>query len=210
MITAPSPSELRVVKFCQTIRADVEPVTVPVEVAADGEVLDCFANVRRVVERSGGRTVFGWSIWEWRNIYLEAIHHAIYESPTGTLIDVTPLQMTNVDRILFLPDDTVPYDFENEDHVIRRDSHRLALRKDPLIENLFATKKAHDDFLNKVPGVGVANVSLADASRMTKVKVENARCVRAIGMKYTGRNDPCFCGSGIKFKKCHCTAAREV
>ncbi|MBV8952467.1 MAG: SEC-C domain-containing protein [Actinobacteria bacterium] len=47
-----------------------------------------------------------------------------------------------------------------------------------------------DDML---PGAGVAATAVADEAAQQPVRVE----------KLPGRNEPCYCGSGKKFKLCH-------
>ncbi len=55
----------------------------------------CFANVAQKVSRDGGRAVTGW-MFQVRRVealtseYLTAIHHAIWNAPDGSTVDVTP------------------------------------------------------------------------------------------------------------------------
>jgi hypothetical protein len=44
---------------------------------------DCFENVRQKVEKEGGRNQYGWALWEWPRVFIEAEHHAVYESSKG-------------------------------------------------------------------------------------------------------------------------------
>ena len=48
-------------------------------------------------------------IWRWPGRYFEAEHHAVWRTPQGALVDVTP-QTGNPPRILFLPDPPAIFD----------------------------------------------------------------------------------------------------
>jgi hypothetical protein len=62
------------------------------------------------VARDGGEILYGWAIWEWPRVFIEAEHHAVW-SKGGCLTDVTP-QVPPADTILFLPDTERAYDYE--------------------------------------------------------------------------------------------------
>jgi len=65
------------------------------------EPLQCFANVDRMVEENGGRKRLGWTVKE-RPLFIEHIHHAIWEDAEGNCWEITP-DAAGVTR--FLPDD---------------------------------------------------------------------------------------------------------
>ncbi|WP_144061302.1 hypothetical protein [Hyphomicrobium denitrificans] len=57
----------------------------------------CFENAVCQAEQKGGRALFGW-MFHYRVVedipgpgYLIAVHHAVWHTPTGQLVDVTPL-----------------------------------------------------------------------------------------------------------------------
>lgn len=85
---------------------------VPIAPAPGAEIIRCWFNVRDVVEKHGGAAVFGWSIWKLNNGFHQAIHHAVWEQPDGTLIDVTPCEL-DVPAVLFMADSRVPFDYEH-------------------------------------------------------------------------------------------------
>ncbi len=99
-------------------------------------------------QRLGGTIRFGWSIWEWPNVYIEAEHHAVYESSEGILVDVTPPADDWTVSRTFLPDSAAVYDFENEG--VRRDNHRLALTSDPLSEQFFQTAREFNRVMSSI------------------------------------------------------------
>ena len=94
--------------FCASIAA-ATPVYVPVAPAAAAKVAYCFDNSVAQAEAQGGSAVYGWAIWRWPGRWFEAEHHAVWRTPAGDLIDVTP-QAGDPPRILFLPHETAPYD----------------------------------------------------------------------------------------------------
>lgn len=94
--------------FCASI-APAEPLYVPVRPAPHGKRAYCFRNSVIEAQRSGGEAVYGWAVWRWPGRWFEAEHHAIWRSPEGELIDVTP-QQGDPPRILFLPDEAAIYD----------------------------------------------------------------------------------------------------
>jgi hypothetical protein len=145
---------------------------------------DCFLNVLRKVQREGGHIQYGWSIWEWPKVFVEAEHHAVYEAPAGSpWRDITPCERRSAKR-LFLPDDTATYDFENEG--ILRENKRLALSDDPLIEDLFVASKRRIAFLNSLPGVEInrSSLSAVEENKYQKIERRWRRATAALIDKY--------------------------
>jgi hypothetical protein len=194
----------RIRELCQQVSPGAEPVFIRIAPDPGCKPLDCFECVRRKVEREGGRIQYGWAIWEWPHVYVEAEHHAVFEPPGGLpCLDITPSASSEIKRRLFLPDNTAVYNFENEG--ILRDNFRLALSDDPLIQEFFAAASKRSAILNAIPGV---NVTVNDVDEGTLTRISQAEqlmdeLLLALAMKYTPQNAPCFCGSGTKFKRCH-------
>ena len=94
--------------FCATISPET-PLYVPVQPAPAAKPAYCFENSETYAEANGGAAVYGWAIWRWPGRWFEAEHHAVWRSPAGDLLDVTP-QAGDPVRILFLPDPSAPYD----------------------------------------------------------------------------------------------------
>lgn len=72
----------------------------------------CFNNVAKKIDRSGGTIVYGWAIWHFRGAYFEAEHHGVWKRRTGELRDVSP-QLNGYRKILFLPDIDAVFDPAN-------------------------------------------------------------------------------------------------
>ncbi len=198
----PDTISLPVADLCRRINPDARPQYVTITPEPGCEVDDCFRCIRRKVARQGGRIQFGWSIWEWPRVYVEAEHHAVYEPRTGPpWIDITPSARPEIRRRLFVPDATASYDFENEG--IRRDNIRLALADDPLVRSFFRLAEERSAIMNAIPGIGVVTLEGESALRYQRSLQEQAVLEFQLGMKYTPQGAPCFCGSGRKFKRCH-------
>ena len=78
----------------------------------------CWRNVGDVVGSLGGSISCGWAIWEFPQLYICAHLHAVWASPEGLLLDVTP-HPNGEEIILFAPDRTVGQDFgllQNRDY----------------------------------------------------------------------------------------------
>ena len=188
--------------FCHIINRNVRPQYIGITPEPDCEPNDCFFCVKNKVDRMGGRIQFGWSIWEWPQVYLEAEHHAVYEPPTGPpWIDITPSENPRIHRRLFVSDNSTVYDFSNEG--ILQDSRRIALNDDPLIQELFRLTAVRVGILNSAPGVGPIALEGDAAEQYAAVQTELACVIESLTVKYTSLNAPCFCGSKRTFRHCH-------
>lgn len=202
LIRTPSPNERHIVEFCRSISPQAKPVILPISPEADALPLECFQNVRTKVAKEGGRIVFGWAIWEWPGVYMEAEHHAVYEVPAATeWLDITPSETPGFVNRLFIEDATAIYDFDNEG--VRRDNRRRALRNDTLIKEFFQGAEMLTEAMNKLPGVGEIAIPQPVAHYIQHLQMRQAHITMQLAKKYSKRNDPCFCRSGKKFKVCH-------
>ncbi len=123
------PSTEYIRALCTRVNPKAEPVYINIRPEDGCRPNDCFYCVRRKVTRDAGRIQYGWSIWEWPRVLVEAEHHAVYEGPGGPpWVDITPPQFSDIRRRLFLPDDAALYDFDRER--ILRNNVRLAVNDD--------------------------------------------------------------------------------
>lgn len=76
--------------LCSELAADSEPAYLDVSPAEGARDLDCFPVVEAHVRNVGGDVVYGWRIWELPWTYIGAEFHAVWRSPGGDLIDITP------------------------------------------------------------------------------------------------------------------------
>lgn len=79
------------------------PLFVPFDPSLSGIVDNCFDNVAKLVKYYGGRSLLGWTIWEWPGVLLEATFHAVWEREDGELLDPTP-KADGENTTLFVPD----------------------------------------------------------------------------------------------------------
>lgn len=87
--TAPKALNAAVIDFCREISPDAKPRYLPVMPDPMAQPSECFNNVMARVSKEGGTLVYGWLVWEWPNVFIEAEHHAVWESK-GTFVDITP------------------------------------------------------------------------------------------------------------------------
>lgn len=155
-------------------------------------------------EQNGGRVRYGWAIWEWPRVFIEAEHHAVYEAPDGSLHDITPSVPEDPQTArLFLRDDTAVYDFGNPNGPCR-DNIRQPLAEDAQIREYLQVAEDISAILMSIPGSGMVEVSdPVIASRLESLMKKSARLKREIAQRFTSQNAPCYCGSGQKFKRCH-------
>jgi hypothetical protein len=204
MLFTRTPREVhsRILAFCAKINGDSMPTYLPIHREPGCLPLECFRNVRRKVAENGGRIQFGWAIWEWPSVYIEAEHHAVYEPPDGTQwVDITPCAEGEEIRRLFLADDSAKYDFDNEG--LRRDNFRMALADDETIQLLFNLAARKSEILNTIPGIGQIVVRGAPAQELSEIQRQQENVISELAIRYTPRNARCFCASGKKFKHCH-------
>jgi hypothetical protein len=179
-----TPAEIseKVLELCVKIVPDPHPVFLPVTAEAGCNPADCFENVRKKVAKAGGRIQFGWAIWEWPQVIVEAEHHAVFDPGTGEpWQDITPCNLGHTRR-LFLPDDCATYDFTNEGY--RRGNVQLALSDDPDIATLIKAVRRRTQFYNGLPGVGEIAIGTAESREREKLERALANAIAALEKKY--------------------------
>ncbi|WP_343583419.1 SEC-C domain-containing protein [Herbaspirillum sp.] len=172
-----------------------QPVYLDVIPEPGAIVNECYANVTKKLEIAGGEVVYGWQLWEWPHVMVEAEFHAVWRAPEGTLHELTP-KADGEQRILFLPDPHRIYTGTPIDNV------RLAIRDDLLVHDFITvseeiTKVRIRSGIETQPGmIGVPsheiNPLLNLQGLICHMLLQNLRA-----------NAPCACGSGRKYKRCH-------
>lgn len=94
---------------------DGTPIFVQKLLDSPYQPLHCWHNCAKYLELNGGSVVFGWALFYDAEMY-QAQHHAIWCSPEGSFVDITPDELSSVTEIMFLPDGRVPYDYTNHRH----------------------------------------------------------------------------------------------
>lgn len=186
-----------IASLCRDVSPGHEPIYVDVAPDPEARPSECFPNVRARVARDGGEILYGWVIWEWRRVFIEAEHHAVWLSE-GRMLDITP-HVPPSTRVLFLPDPDRAYDFVTE--------RRLQNRRQSLDELPMASAwvEAANDLWNYVEASSQGRTINMSEARFTALRDRMAHLQAAIFVALaasTKRNDPCFCGGGRKFKVC--------
>ena len=189
MIRETTPARITqvIIDFCASITSDSSPEYIDVCPAPWASLNECFNNVSRMVKQYGGSMISGWAVWQRGNMLLDAEAHAIWRAPDGKLIDITP-HSYNEKRILFLFDSSVCY------QGITIPSHRQALTDSPLVAEFIRLYSERDHIMQTAT---LGNVYVMPADLHNRINA-----LQLIFSQEVGRNDPCPCGSGLKYKKC--------
>jgi len=192
----------KVKEFCKKIVVDIEPKYIEFLPEPDAMVLECIENVKVKVKRNGGSIIYGWQIWQFSRVMLEAEYHAVWKNDTGSLIDISPKQR-NVKRVLFLEDPSLS-DTRTQIRNIRK-----ALIKDSYIFEFIKNRERRFDFLNKGERAfqfGKIQLTDEESAEIQELDKKSAEIVLFLMKKYglnkPQRNEPCRCGSGLKYKNC--------
>jgi len=172
---------------------------------------DCFVTVRDKVDAEGGTMRLGWAVWQHGRLFIEGEFHAVYDPGNSRpWIDLTP-RPQRTEEVLFLLDEGTSYDFDSTDVV---DNRRVALIPDPRVERALRLFTKKTQLLNSIPGIDVT-ADQVDPGLILKLalceqqaaELLEAALYSQVASDYSniavGRNDPCPCGSGKKYKRCH-------
>jgi hypothetical protein len=180
--TTPASVTEAVLRLREKIGVNTEPVFVPVQPAPHSALEECYRNVFTQVQERGGARQTGWCIWEHPGLFVEGVFHAIWLSPEGNLVDITP-HRDGEQRILFIPDPTRSYNGQPIDNI------RLPLVQNPRVERLMRMNEEMLELRKKY---------LLPDGRAAVPAIEVIQVV----VKHTSRNDQCPCRSSRKFKHC--------
>jgi len=197
----PSAITRPILNLCADIPGGGAPEFIQHQPGPGAVVRECFNNVVDRVRLLGGDFVYGWAIWEWPGVFVEAEHHAVWRSPDGVLIDITPHEYPT-HGVLFLPDPSATYDFQG---FKRRDNVRRALIDIPAVTE-FLQISAHTFQILEEASVGKEyRFSPRDLQQLQAMEDHRAQLKGSIYFhlaRSKGPNDICFCRTGKKFKKC--------
>jgi hypothetical protein len=195
--TTPRKISSAVLKLCQEINPDAEPVFVPERPHKDAAPLQCFYNIEELIKREGGSIVYGWAIWEWHRVFIEAEHHAVWEKD-GEWIDITPKEH-RARKILFLPDPEATYDFTGNQ---RRINKKRSLGRFASVDKFI---EVTDEFQSWVErhSVGLEVHVAPNEYEAHQVAMQEAMITVILDAAYeTKPRDRCICASGKEFRKC--------
>lgn len=193
--TTPARIDAPMRRLIDTVTPGGQAHYLPVRPTPDATVNGCFSNVRAKVARDGGRRLCGWQLWEWPGVLVEAEFHAVWLSPGGEMVEITP-KPHGEDAILFVPDERRDYHGEVVDNV------RIALHDDQLVEHFIRVSRAIVQVMarNGQPaGPGQVRVPAEQIAPLRRAQ-------HFLGYAIDARlreHDPCPCGSGLRYRQCH-------
>lgn len=175
------------------INSEFEPEYVKVSPVKNGTFQECFDTVENYINANNGKRVLGWALWELPNFFIEAEFHAIWESPTGELKDITR-RPTPTSKILFIRDARMNYVGERVNNI------RINYSGNHLINELF---KCYEDEFSAFGPKGIVLQHQQELNRAFDFR----RALLGERMEFMYKNlkktDPCFCNSGEMLKNCH-------
>jgi len=186
-------------KYVKRLIAKVAPGQDPIRLRvtpAENAILgECFGNVAARVAANGGELVYGWQIWTWPHVLVEAEFHAVWRSSSGDLRDITPKH--GGDReILFVPDPRRVYKGVPIDNV------RIAIRDDLVVRDFIeAAEKMTRLRVESGRDTGDGHISLP--AREAEPLMEVQAVAEQMLTRGLRASDPCACGSSRKYKRCH-------
>ncbi|HDZ9207825.1 TPA: SEC-C domain-containing protein [Vibrio cholerae] len=196
MSLAVTPKEIDevVMVFCKEVVAGSNPYYVNVLPDSWAKPNECFHNVARKVEVEQGDIVYGWQVWIWPGIFIEAEFHAIWQSPSGEFIDITPKQC-NSSNILFIPAPKLKYHGSHVDNI------RKNLSQNKLVDDFILLSMCHFQLLYAGKNAESREVSVSERELISLRQLLEM----VFQMLKDGKtsNAQCLCGSGSKFKHCH-------
>lgn len=197
VVKIPTPPEMTraVSRLIETVVPGGEAVYLTVQPEVDAVIDECFPNVEAKIARAGGHMLCGWQLWEWPHVMVEAEFHAVWVSPEGELVDITPKPQSEI-RILLVPDKRRRYDG------IAIDNVHMPLRDDQLVRHFIRASEAIVRVMNRgerASQYGHVSVPAHEIEPLQQIQ-------GLLGQSIASRlrdHDPCLCGSGGKYKRCH-------
>lgn len=171
------------------------PTYIPVCSESGAKVNECFHNVEAKVQKDGGSIVHGWQLWEWPNVLVEGEFHAVWRSPDGNLVDITP-KADGEEKVLFVPDERRTY------RGVTIDNFRVALRDDLLIHHFIKVSEQIAKVMNRgerAQQFGYVSVPADEIEPLLRFQTLTGEMLS----KGLRAHDECLCGSGKKYKRCH-------
>lgn len=191
VLTTPKNLDSDALEFARSLNKSSNIIYIQVRANERALPNECFSNVARMVEMHGGEQILGWQIWEWPGVFAEAEAHAIWQSPSYELYDVTPKVES---KIAFLPDPTVNFTG------VRINNVRHAIADNEDVRDFIAA----GDHKHRIFG------AIANGTRLDQWQVIiGGRLDAATGLlphlfKDRGRRSRrCPCNSGLSYHDCH-------
>ena len=164
-----------ILQFCNSIVPNQQPFYIPVKTLLNQPINECFAILPKHIATHGGEQIFGWIIWEWPKVMIEAEFHTVWRTEDGILIDITP-KIISVNHILFLPDISRKYEGRQIDNI------RKPLTGDKRIRRF--CQLSHEIFLALNEGDLAYKCEVPITPRIQKIKDEMTQLHLTFIQKY--------------------------
>lgn len=184
-ITAP------ILALCKSIVRGGTPTYLDVRVEPYAEMNECFAAVAKKIELDGGSIQHGWTIWKFGEWMAEAEFHAVWRSPAGELVDISP-KLDCEDKIVFLADPKRTY------QGAPLDNFRHPLVKNQVVDDYITVARKQFNLLF----AGKSRMVTLDPATMMPIAEGQLVVKSMLDQGLTGE-DPCACQSGKRYKNCH-------
>lgn len=195
--TTPRKITSAILLLCKEINPSETPVEVPVHPDRDAIVSECFNNVSGKVHSEGGSLLYGWTIWEWSRVFVEAEHHAVWEKD-GELVDITPKD-NGESKILFLPDPSRTYDFDGQKRTV---NIKRSLSHFPSVLAWIAATDEYHAACERNSVGGVISFHPLEMQAFQHKLINTMMNVIVDLAAETRPRERCFCTSGKEYRKC--------
>ncbi len=187
--------------LCNELSPNFRPVYVDVRPAESAATDDCLELVEEQVSNAGGKVILGWSLWEIPGLFVEAEFLAVWQLPSGEMVDIAP-KTRQTQRILFLQDPSARYKRPRA-HLVRR-----AINQD---QEVLAYFQAYDDMVNfmdqgqRILPNGEIQLDDDERAEYSRMQQRLATLHTRLSPRFPsfGPYTACWCGSGKKMKWCH-------
>lgn len=181
--------------FCKTI-SEENPFFVEVIPDKDALANECFPNVEKKIQRENGEIIYGWQIWIWPEVFIEAEFHGIWKSEDDYILDITP-KIPSVDKILFLPDKNHKY----EGFQVK--NRKMKISDNGVLDDYFECFDALHAINNNGDRKFKKQIVLKnDEAKIIEFLVAMTYSLHSFIDDGNNRNSICFCNSNVKYKRC--------
>ena len=135
MIRIPNKRKSYVSSFCRKVSPGQPPILITHDPLPGKPLKECFSIVPEHIAANGGKQKFGWAVFEFKRVWLEAEFHVVWEREDGVLLDLTPREVS-LDKILFIPDPERKYEG------VQINSIFSAISKKPCVKKFIKLSKA--------------------------------------------------------------------
>lgn len=185
-----------ILELCKSINPNSEPKYIPVNPVKGSTTNDCFMNIKKQLAHNEGDAQYGWVIWEWPNVMIEAESYTVWKNSDGNYISITPT-FNGEKEILFLLDESSGSKGRGIKNISR------VLKDDPLIQELLNINDRIFDLVKEYSRIGCFSEIYVPKQEILPLQRRKQQILARLKFRpKIERNSLCPCGSGKKYKKC--------